>query len=48
MVCLEKCESSNDPLVMLIGKRSTKEKEGRSASRASKKKEKCMKVRMQR
>ena len=38
MVCLEKSKASKDPVVMPVGKRNTKEKEGRSVADLSKKK----------
>ena len=38
MVCLEKCGSIDDLVVMPIGKNSIEEKEGRSAASPSKKK----------
>ena len=38
MVCLEKFEAFEDPIVIPIGKRSIKEKEGRSVVGPSKKK----------
>ena len=43
VVHLEKCESSKNPVVMPIGKRSIEEKKGRSALGPSKKKGKMHK-----
>ena len=43
VVCLEKCKSSKDPVVMPIGIRHTEEKEGRNSAGLSKKKGKVHK-----